>query len=630
MSIDLLTLPIRDPLTILALIIGIIWLVPPVCRKLHVPSIVGFILAGIAIGDYGFGVLAATQTVQALGKLGMLYIMLQAGIEIDLNNFSQYRRQALFQGVLSFLLPFLLGLATSRWILGFEWNTSMLLGAMYGSHTLMTYPIVSRYGVQQQRSVNIVVGGTMLTITLSLLVLAALKGKLLSTTDTSFWWTFALRTAVFAVVVLQLFPFITRRAFLKDHDPMFCYMLVMAMLVSAAWLAEWAGLEGILGAFVCGVALNKYVPNRSPLMQRINFIGNSLFVPLFLIGVGMLINIHLLWDSWMTVAIAGVMIATKLSSKWLSSWITQLVFHLSAMERQLIFGLTHATAAGTLAIVTIGFQIGMFDAYILNGAVLMILLLCTTASFVTEHAAKELALQEESHMEYERHDNSWLLLSVGEEIMPQLQELGQLSELYRTEVAVEPDWQTTQELIERTPRSVIIYHPTQTLSTVARLLVAVPRYAEKEHDFVSCFGQIRRLSSQIGAKVVFFCEEDTRAAIQALCRRKGKYLRASYREMGDWEEVLMIAKEVKTDDMVVMLSARKATPSYNPLFEQIPDMLTRFFQDNSYLLIYPEQLTGEAGTNQLLTEHVPHSRVWHAIGQFKRWIQKILYKIQTR
>lgn len=630
MSIDLLTLPIRDPLTILALIIGIIWLVPPVCRKLHVPSIVGFILAGIAIGDYGFGVLAATQTVQALGKLGMLYIMLQAGIEIDLNNFSQYRRQALFQGVLSFLLPFLLGLATSRWILGFEWNTSMLLGAMYGSHTLMTYPIVSRYGVQQQRSVNIVVGGTMLTITLSLLVLAALKGKLLSTTDTSFWWTFALRTAVFAVVVLQLFPFITRRAFLKDHDPMFCYMLVMAMLVSAAWLAEWAGLEGILGAFVCGVVLNKYVPNRSPLMQRINFIGNSLFVPLFLIGVGMLINIHLLWDSWMTVAIAGVMIATKLSSKWLSSWITQLVFHLSAMERQLIFGLTHATAAGTLAIVTIGFQIGIFDAYILNGAVLMILLLCTTASFVTEHAAKELALQEESHMEYERHDNSWLLLSVGEEIMPQLQELGQLSELYRTEVAVEPDWQTTQELIERTPRSVIIYHPTQTLSTVARLLVAVPRYAEKEHDFVSCFGQIRRLSSQIGAKVVFFCEEDTRAAIQALCRRKGKYLRASYREMGDWEEVLMIAKEVKTDDMVVMLSARKATPSYNPLFEQIPDMLTRFFQDNSYLLIYPEQLTGEAGTNQLLTEHVPHSRVWHAIGQFKRWIQKILYKIQTR
>ena len=625
-----LSIPLQDPLSILALIIGIIWLVPPICRKLHVPSIVGFILAGIAIGDYGFGVLAGTQTMQTLGKLGMLYIMLQAGIEIDLNNFSQYKRQAVFFGILSFLLPFLLGLATSRWILQFSWPTSMLLGAMYGSHTLMTYPIVSRYGVQQQRSVNIVVGGTMITITLSLLVLAALKGKLLSTTDTSFWWPFIGKTLLFAFVVLHLFPIFTRRAFLKDHNPMFCYLMIMAMLVAASWLAEWAGLEGILGAFVCGVTLNKYVPNRSPLMQRINFIGNSLFVPLFLIGVGMLIDVGRVWESWLTLGIAGVMVATKLTGKWLASWISQLSFRLSGMERQLIFGLTHATAAGTLAIVTIGFQIKLFDPYILNAAVLMILLLCTISGFVTEHAAKELALQEESQMEYERQDNSWLLLSVGEDILPQLQELGELSELYHTEVAVEPDWDTTAELVERTPRSVIIYHPVQTLNTIARLLVAVPKHAEKEHDFVSCFGQIRRLSSQIGAKVVFFCEEESRAAIQALCRRKGKYLRASYREMGDWEDMLMIAKEVKTDDMVVMLSARKATPSYNPLFAQNPDMLTRFFRDNSYIVLYPEQLTGETGNNMLLSEQAPHSRVWHMLSVFKQWVQHLLYRIQTR
>lgn len=625
------TLPLQDPLSILALIIGVIWIVPPVCRKLHVPSIVGFILAGVAIGEFGFGMLAGTQTMQTLGKLGMLYIMLQAGIEIDLNNFSQYKRKAMFFGLLSFLLPFLLGLATSHWILTFDWKTSVLLGAMYGSHTLMTYPIVSRYGVQQQRAVNIVVGGTMLTITLSLLVLAALKGQLLSsTTDSSFWWLFAAKTLLFMVVVLQLFPFLTRRAFLKERDPMFCYLMIMAMLVGSSWLAEWAGLEGILGAFVCGVVLNKYVPNRSPLMQRINFIGNSLFVPLFLIGVGMMINIHLVWDSWFTITIATVMILTKLLGKWLASWFSQLLFRFTGMERQLIFGLTHATAAGTLAIVTIGFQIGLFDSYILNGAVLMILILCTTSGFVTEHAAKELALQEESHIEYDRQEDSWLLLSVGEDITPQLRELGELSELYRTEIASETDWQIANDHIERTPRAIIVYHPVQTLSTISRLLVAVPRYAEKEHDFVSCFGQIRRLSSQIGAKVVFYCEEDTRLAIQTLCRRKGKYLRASYREMGDWEEVLMIAKDIKRDDMLVMLSARKATPSYNPLFEQIPDMLARFFKKNSYLLLYPEQLTGEAGNNMLLTEQVPHSRVWRAIGRIKQGVQHLLYRIQTR
>ena len=626
----MMSLPLTDPLSILALIIGIIWIVPPLCRRLHVPSIVGFIIVGILIGSNGFGVLSDSQTMQTLGKLGMLYIMLQAGIEIDLNNFAQYKRQAVFFGFLSFLFPFFLGMATSLWILQFNLPTSILLGAMYGSHTLMTYPIVGRYGVEQQRSVNVVVGGTMLTITLSLLVLAALKGHFLSTTDTAFWGPFLGKVLLFVVIVLLFFPFITRKAFLKDRDPMFSFMMVMAMLVSASWLAEWAGLESILGAFVCGVALNKYVPNRSPLMQRINFIGNSLFVPIFLIGVGMMIEVNRVWESWSIVGIALVMIVTKLFGKWLSSWLAQKLFRFTDMERQLIFGLTHATAAGTLAIVTIGHQMQLFDAYILNGAVLMILILCTTSSFVTEHAAKELALQDESHLEYERRNDSWLLLSVGEEIMPQLQELGELSELNHTELAAESDWHTAKEMVERTPRSIIIYHPMQTLSTISRLLVAVPRYAEKEHDFVSCFGQIRRLSSQIGAKVVFFCEEDTRAAIQALCRRKGKYLRASYREMEDWEDVLMIAKEVKRDDMIVLLSARKATPSYNPLFEQLPDILSRFFKENSYLLLYPEQLTGEEENNLLLAEQVPHSRVWSAIGQLKKGVQALLYRIQTR
>lgn len=618
-----------NQLSVLALMIGIILIVPPVCRKIHVPSIVGFILAGIAIGPFGLGWFSGTQTIQTLGKLGMLYIMLQAGIEIDRNNFSQHKRQAAEFGVLSFLLPFVLGVVTSRWVLQFNWSTSMLLGAMYGSHTLMTYPIVSRYGVQNQRVVNIVVGGTMLTITLSLLVLAMLKGKMLSATDASFWWVLLAKTLLFAVVVLQVFPFITRRAFLREHDPMFCYMLVMAMLVSAAWLADWAGLESILGAFICGVALNKYVPNRSPLMQRINFIGNSLFVPLFLISVGMIINVSLVWQSWLTLTIAGVMIGTKLLGKWLAAWIAQMRFGLNGMERQLAFGLSHATAAGTLAIVTIGYEIGYFNPHILNGAVLMILILCTISSFVTEHAAKELALQEESRLEADRQDDSWLVLSVGEDLLPQLEELSTLSDLHRTEFATEQNWQEAREHIERTSRSVIVYHAEQTLSTVNRLLVAVPKHAEKEHDFISCFGQVRRLSSQIGAKVVFFCDEDTREALRVMCRRKGKYLRASYREMGDWEDVLMMAKEARPDDMIVMVSARQATASYNTLFKQIPDMLERFFGGYSYMILYPEQ-TGAAGTDVLLSEQVHTSGVWGMIGLIKRMIEKIIYKIQTR
>ena len=259
-----------------------------------------------------------------------------------------------------------------------------------------------------------------------------------------------------------------------------------------------------------------------------------------------------------------------------------------------MFGLTHATAAGTLAIVTIGYQVGLFSAEILNAAVLMILVLCTSASFITEHAAKHIALQEEALMESDRTEDDWLMMSVGEPAHEQLKELSRLSSLHESKFVLCSDWQDAESMVERTSTSIAIYHEHQPLNTVSRLLVAVPRYAEKEHDFISCFGQVRRLSSQIGARVVFFANEETQRALQALCRRPGKFLRASYREMEDWEDVLMIAKEMEADDMVVMISARHATASFNPLFKQIPDMLERFFAEHSWLLIYPQQQMGAA------------------------------------
>lgn len=185
-------------------------------------------------------------------------------------------------------------------------------------------------------------------------------------------------------------------------------------------------------------------------------------------------------------------------------------------------------------------------------------------------------------------------------------------------------------MVERTSTSIAIYHEHQPLNTVSRLLVAVPRYAEKEHDFISCFGQVRRLSSQIGARVVFFANEETQRALQALCRRPGKFLRASYREMEDWEDVLMIAKEMEADDMVVMISARHATASFNPLFRQIPDMLDRFFAEHSWLLIYPQQQMGATVPDVFLTDLPPTSRSWNLISRTKGWVLKQMRKRQLR
>ena len=607
---------ITNPLAIIALILTVILLVPMICRKIRIPSIVGFIIAGIIMGPWGFEILPSVHTIQTLGKIGMLYIMLQAGIEVDINDFRQQRNHAMLFGLYSFIFPFLLGLLTSR-LIGYGWVTSALLGAMYGSHTLMTYPILGRYGVQKNRAANVAIGGTMLTITLSLLVLAILKSHLSSTASLSAW-VLAGRIVLTLVLIIGVFPWIAQRFFKRWTDARSGFLIVMTMMVVSALLADWAGLEGILGAFICGVALNRFVPNLSPVMQRINFVGNNLFVPLFLIGVGMMIDVRVLWSGWTTILIAITMIGTKLTGKWIAAWVAQKNFSMQRVERELMFGLTHATAAGTLAIVTIGYEIGIFDPEILNAAVVMILVLCTSASFVTEHAAKELALQEEARLEADKTDNSWQLMTIAENRHYELKELSELGELPDPDLANEEDWNEARELINNQRKAAIIYHPNQPINTINRLLVAVPRYAEKEHDFITCFGLIRRLSSQIGARVIFYTNQDTQRTLQAFCRRKGKFLRASYREMEDWEDVLMIAKQMAPDDMIVLINARPSTPSYTPLFDTVPDVLERFFKEHSWMVVYPEQETGASVPDLLTGDNTQASRTWKIVSAIKR------------
>ena len=607
---------ITNPLGIIALVLATILFVPMVCRKIRIPSIVGFILVGILVGPYGFDLLDSGTSIQTLGKIGMLYIMLQAGIEVDINDFRQQRNNSVVFGFYAFLFPFILGILTSL-ALGFNGVTSTLLGAMYGSHTLMTYPIVSRYGVQKNAAVNIAVGGSMLTISFSLLVLAILKSNFVYTDDTGVWVLLG-KIALTLILIILVFPWLAQRFFKRWQDATSGFLIVMTMMVFSALLADWAGLEGILGAFICGVALNRLVPNLSPVMQRINFVGNNLFVPLFLLGVGMMIDISLLWSGWTTIIIALVMIVTKMAGKWTAAWLGQKSFGLQPVERQLMFGLTHATAAGTLAIVTIGYETGIFTAEILNAAVLMILVLCTSASFMTEYAAKQLALQEEARLESDKGIDGWLMMTVAENRHYELQELGELAELHEPVFANEGDWTEATNLINSQSKAAIIYHPTQPLNTISRILVAVPRYAEKEHDFISCFGFIRRLSSQIGAKVIFFTNEETQRVLQTFCRRKSKFLRASYREMEDWEDALMMAKQMKPDDMIVMINARPSTPSYNPLFEHVPDILTKFFSNHSYMVVYPEQETGAAIPDILTGDTTQASKTWKIVSAIKR------------
>mgnify|MGYP003292590485 CR=1 FL=1 len=614
-----------SPLLILTLVIGIIWIVPIVCRKIHVPSIVGFIIAGVVIGPSVLGVVTEGPTIKILGSLGMLYIMFQSGSEIDINDFKQYKYRSLFFGGCTFFIPLLLGVVTSRYILDFNWTSSLLLGAMYGSHTLMTYPIVSRYGVQKNVAVNITVGATMWAISLSLIVLAVIEAKssISHMTYRDALWVIV-RLVIFLLSVLSLFPRFARMFFKRYHDPISEFMVVMLMLVGSALLADFAGLESILGAFLCGVSLNRLLPNRSPLMGRINFMGNSVFVPLFLISVGLMIDIHAFWSGWTTVLIALVMIMTKLLGKSVAAWIAQFLFRFSKYERQLVFGLSHATAAGTLAIVTIAYQMGILSSEVLNAAVLMILVLCTTASFITEYAAKELALQESAQMEAYHEDDYWLLTSVGKDLRPAMREIGEMASLDNIEIAQSADWKDVSDMVEHTSKSVIVYNEAQPINTINRLVVAVPRYAEKERDFITCFGLVRRLAGELGAKVVFYAHSDTQVALQAMCRRPGKYLRATFRNMDGWEEIGILSQTIMENDMLILLSSRKSTASYHPLFENIPTMLTEHFMSFSSMVVYPEQLTGGPDIDTLLTEIPPASKTWSMISMVKQWAKKVI------
>ena len=465
----------------------------------------------------------------------------------------------------------------------------------------------------------------MWAITLSLIVLAIVEGWNTPTQRVADYVIQFLLLVVFLVTVLWIFPRFVRMFFKRYRDPISEFMVVMLMLVGSAFLADLAGLEGILGAFICGVSLNRLLPNRSPLMHRITFVGNSIFVPLFLIGVGLMIDVNSFWSGWGTVLIAVVMIVTKLLGKSLSAWIAQWVFRFSKHERQLVFGLSHATAAGTLAIVTIAYQMGILTAEVLNASVLMILVLCTTASFITEHSAKELALLESARLESDHEDDHWLLTSVGRDLRPTLREIGEMASLDNIEIKQSADWKDVSEMVEHTSKSVIVYHEEQPINTISRLVVAVPRYAEKERDFITCFGLVRRLAGELGAKVVFYAHPDTQVALQAMCRRPGKYLRASFRNMDGWEEIGIITQTTVENDLLVLLSSRKSTASYSPLFEEIPTMLLQHFTRFSSMVVYPEQLTGSPDMDTLLTEIPPASKTWSFIARIKRIVKRILH-----
>lgn len=402
-----ITLPLTNPVLIFAVILFIILLAPVVLHRLRIPDLIGLILAGALIGPNGLGIMLRDSSIELFGTVGLLYIMFIAGLEIDMADLRKNYGKTLTFGAYTFLIPMIVGTLTSVYFLNFSWPTSILLASMYASHTLITYPIVSKYGITRNRVVSIAIGGTVITCILALLVLAVIVGMSVGEINETFWIKLGLSSIAFTAVVLIVFPIVGRAFFKRYDDSVGQYIFVLALVFLASFLAEAAGLEAIIGAFLAGLALNKLIPNTSALMNRIDFVGNAIFIPIFLIGVGMLVNVKTFTAGWNALLVAGMMCVVATLTKYAAAWLTEKNFKLTRDEGSLLFGLSNAQAAATLAAVLIGYKvvlgtdadgnlIRLLNEDVLNGTIIMILVTCTIASFVTQRAAQNIAIAEVS------------------------------------------------------------------------------------------------------------------------------------------------------------------------------------------------------------------------------------------
>ncbi|WP_140485047.1 cation:proton antiporter [Flavobacterium sp. GSA192] len=390
-------LPLGNPVLVFSLILFIILLSPILLKRLNIPGIIGLIISGVVIGPHGLNILEKNSAIDLFSTIGLLYIMFIAGLELDMNEFKANRNKSLLFGFCTFIFPLAIGFPVCFYFLNYDFNASFLTASMFATHTLVAYPIVSKLGIVKNQAVAITIGGTILTDTAVLIILAVIMGNTNGNLNQEFWLRLGISLAIFSAIMFLLIPKIAKWFFRKlESEKHSHYIFVLSVVFFAAFLAEVAGVEPIIGAFVAGLALNKLIPHSSALMNRIEFIGNSLFIPFFLISVGMLVDTSVILKGPTALIVAGTLSVVALLGKWVAALITQYTLKYSKVQRQLIFGLSSAHAAATLAVILVGYKANILDENILNGTIILILITCVIASFVTEKAAKQIVIESEN------------------------------------------------------------------------------------------------------------------------------------------------------------------------------------------------------------------------------------------
>ncbi|HHV85296.1 MAG TPA: cation:proton antiporter [Petrimonas sp.] len=658
-----LTLPISNPTVQFLVLFTIVLVAPIIFNKIKVPSLIGLIIAGAIIGPFGLSVMSRDSNMIMLGNAGLLYIMFLAGIEIDVAEFKKNSSRSLVFGLLTFTIPMVIGIFAGYYLLKLSMISSVLLASMFASHTLIAYPIISKLGAGKNRAVTVAIGGTMITDTLALLVLAVIISMNEGQVTPAFWTQLTLSIIVFTLTVVFLFPIIGRWFFKKFQDSASQFIFVMMMIFLGGFLAELAGIEAIIGAFLAGLAMNKLIPHVSPLMNRIDFVGNAIFIPIFLISVGMLINYRAFVTGFETIKVAIVMTVVAISAKFLAAWATQKIYGYSKAERMLIFGLSNAQAAATLAAVMVGHRVGLLDDNILNGTIVMILVTCTVASFRAQKGAIGLSFAEGSLEDEDAATEERILIPVANketlkdlvelslvikskantqdlyalniikstETAPQIEKESQklLDEAVRlgagAETIVQPlrrydmnvlngilgivkkysitdvvmGLHVKQEIsesflgsliegvLDKTRSTTFIYKAIQPLSTVKKRLVIIPPNADKEIGFPFWLSKIWNLGRNTGAKLSFYATEHILDILRQI--NKTHPIDVEFKEFSDWDDFLVLSKEIGKDVGLVIVMSRLRKASYHETMKRIPDYINKYFKSSNFMLLYPIQ-----------------------------------------
>lgn len=394
MNLLKISLPVSDPVLVFSIILGVILIAPILFTRLKLPGIIGIIVFGVILGPSVSGLIEREGSVTLLGQVGLLYIMFLAGLEINLNEFFKHKHRSLVFGIITFIIPQVLGTLVFL-ALGFNLLASLLVASMFASHTLVAYPIITRLGIGKNNAVLTTVGGTILTDTAALLLLAIIARAHQGELSTAFWIELIIMIAIYSAVVILVLPRLSRWFFQHFQDQVLEFIYVLFVAFGFSYLARAAGIEPIVGAFFTGLVLNRMIPDSGPLMNRIQFVGNAIFIPVFLLYIGMLVDIKVLFSSWKAWGVMATMMALNIGTKLAASKITQKIFNYSKAEGWIIFGLSTTEAAATLAATLVGLRLGIIGDEILNGVILLILVTCILGPTIVQKFGREVALAEE-------------------------------------------------------------------------------------------------------------------------------------------------------------------------------------------------------------------------------------------